>query len=176
MVGVVLHIDIAEAVGGYAGMQQRAANRAPALRAIARAGVASTRRRFLAGRGPDGTPWKKGRKRSGQTLILSTLLLRSISDRPPSNDAVEWGSNRSYAAVHQVGFDGLVAVSPHTRVVRQIFGRRLASPITQSVAGFFRWMRMPARPFLGVSVQDRVQFTGIFARWVGAGRQDEAAP
>lgn len=163
--GVSLDIDIASAVSGYASMRARARDQRPALRSIARAGVASTRRRFLTGRGPDGTPWKKGHKTTGQTLILSGLLLRSISDRPPSADAVEWGSNRSYAAIHQAGFDGTVGVSQHSRVVRSIFGRPV-QPTTQHVTAHQRDMQMPARPYLGISDADRRQFLAIYVRHV----------
>lgn len=165
MTGVVLEIDIAEAIAGYAGMRARAGDQRPALRSIARAGVASTRRRFQTGRAPDGTPWKKGKKTSGQTLILSGLLLRSISDRPPTSDSVEWGSNRAYAAIHQTGFDGPSEVSAHTRVVRKIFGRPVA-PTTQHVSAHTRHMVMPARPYLGVSDEDRRQFVAIYLRHV----------
>jgi phage virion morphogenesis protein len=166
MSGASLTFDIDDALEGLSLIRTRSQDLRRPLRSIARDGVASTRRRFQTGRAPDGTPWKKGHKTSGQTLILSTLLLRSISDRPPTQTSVEWGSNRSYAAVHQFGFDGQVQVSAHTRVVRQIFGRPLDKPITQNVGSHSRHMVMPARPYLGISAEDRTAFTKIVVRYV----------
>jgi phage gpG-like protein len=151
---------------GVAGVRQRLANLPPALRSIARAGVASTRRRFQAGRGPDGIPWKKSRKKSGQTMILSGLLLRSVSDRPPEANAVEWGSNRAYAALRQFGFKGEVQVSAFTRVVRKIFGRPTKAPVVQNVRAHSRSVDEPARPYLGVSIEDGSTFGNILLRYV----------
>jgi len=157
--------DSAKWTAGVGEVRTRLSNLPPALRAIARAGVASTRRRFQTGSAPDGTPWKKGRKKTGQTLIVSSLLLRSVSDRPPEANAVEWGSNRQYAGVHQFGFNGTVQVSAFTRVVRKIFGRPTKAPVVQSVRAHARKMDVPARSYLGVSNEDGSTFANILLRY-----------
>lgn len=162
-----LTLDKDGALAVLGAVRDRLVNRKPALRAIARAGVASTRRRFQYGRAPDGSTWKKGRKTSGKTLILSALLLRSISDRPPTDDSVEWGSNRAYAAVHQDGFNGTVQVRSFTRVVRKLFGLVLKAPVEQTVRAHSRKSNTPARPFLGVNVEDERTFADILLRHVG---------
>lgn len=165
-IALTFRLDYSPWTQGLATSAERARNLPPVLRLISRAGVASTRRRFQTGRDPMGRAWKKGRKASGQTLIDSALLLRSVSDRPPEANAVEWGSNRSYARIHQDGFDGQQEVSAHTRVVKKLFGRPLASPVEQSVRAHSRRMVMPARPYLGVSAQDERTFASIFVRYV----------
>lgn len=171
MAGASLTIGVDELLGGLAGMRLRTADRPPALRAIARAGVSGAKRRFLTGRAPDGTPWKKGKKTSGQTGIESTLLLNSITDQPPTADAVEWGSNRVYAAIFQFGFDGIVGVSQHTRVVRKIFGRPVR-PTTQHVTAHQRHMSQPARPYLGISDEEGETMASILLRWVALGEAE----
>ncbi len=167
MIALSLTLDKDGALSALSAVRERIVNRKPALRSIARAGVASTRRRFQFGRGPDGSAWKKGKKKTGKTLILSTLLLRSISDRPPTEDSVEWGSNRAYAAVHQDGFNGQVQVSSFTRVVRKIFGLVLKVPATQTVRAHSRTANTPARPYLGVNVDDERKFAEILLAHVG---------
>lgn len=137
-----------------AGYRERGGDLRPALRSIARAGVASTRRRFLTGTAPDGSPWKKGRKASGQTLIEAGLLLRSIAARPAEAAAVEWGSNRVYAGIHQTG-----------GTIRPKNGKVLRF----KVAGGFvsaKSVTLPARPYLGVSAADAEQFGAIALRHI----------
>lgn len=173
--------DATRWTAGIGDVRARLGNLPPALRAIARQGVASTRRRFQTGSAPDGTPWKKGKKKTGQTLIVSSLLLRSVVDRPPEANAVEWGSNREYAGVHQFGFTGSVQVPAHTRVVRKIFGRPTKAPVVQSVRAHARKMDIPARPYLGVSNEDGSKFASILLRYVsqpltgGPGLEGDAA-
>lgn len=152
---------------GISGARERMANLPPALRSMARAGVASTRRRFLAGRGPDGVPWQKSKKKTGQTMILSRLLLLSVVDRPPEASSVAWGSNREYAARRQFGFQGEVQISAHTRVVRKIFGRPTKAPIVQNVRAHSQSVNDPARAYLGVSNEDGATFSNILLRYVG---------
>lgn len=168
MSGVDLTLELDEVAGGLDGMAGRIAERRPALRAIGQGGVSQTRRRFQLGRAPDGTPWKKGRKKTGQTLIKDAFLVRSIAAQPPSETGVSWGSNRVYAAIHQMGFSGPVQVGAHSRVVRQIFGRP-TTPRRQDVKAHTRQMNMPARPYLGISAQDGVDLSTILLNYIGRG-------
>lgn len=169
MSGASLTYDLNDAMKGLSVIRDRSLNLRKPLRAIARAGVSFARRCFQAERAPDGSAWVKGTKTSGKILFLKGLLLRSISDRPPTANSVEWGSNRVYAAAHQFGFDGQVQVKAHTRVVRQLFGRPVDEPITQHVGSFSRHMRMPARPYLGINAEARERFTSIMTRWLARG-------
>lgn len=129
----------------------------PALRSIGQAGVAQTRRRFQAGRGPDGSPWKPSRKATGQTLILKGLLLRSIAARAPSATSIEWGSNRVYAAIHQTG--GVIRAKT-SKGLRFRVGANGGWVAKQEV-------EIPARPYLGANAQDMAEFGQIALRHVG---------
>jgi phage gpG-like protein len=153
-VTALIDLDDDAVLAALAASRARTTHLKPALRSIARAGVASTRRRFQAGRGPDGAAWKKGNKTSGQTLILSGLLLRSISDRPPTDNSVEWGSNRIYAGVHQ---DGATIRAKNGKALR--FAINGGFVTVQSVT-------IPARPYLGNNAEDYAAFSKILLRHV----------
>lgn len=158
-----LKIDDQAVTSALSEARDRSLNIKPALRSIARAGVASTRRRFQAGRGPDGQAWKKGHKESGQTLIESTLLLRSIVDRPPTEDSVEWGSNRVYAAIHQLG-----------GTIKPVNGKALKFSINGAFVTV-NSMTMPARPYLGANDEDMAAWAQILLRHVGEPLTEGAA-
>jgi len=136
----------------------------PVMREIGEALVDSTRRRFQAGRAPDGTAWaqnspvtvehflrrysgarrkdgrgltKKGQQLAGskRPLIGESLALSTQIAYRASALAVEVGSPMVYAAVQQFG------------AAQGAFGRtRRGAPIP--------WGTIPARPFLGLSSDD----------------------
>lgn len=147
-------LDDADARAQLRGARDRGLDLRPGWRAVGQAGVAQTRRRFLSGVGPDGAPWKKGHKPSGQTLIASGLLLRSIRVAKAAQDGVEWGSNRIYAAIHQLG-----------GVIRPVNGEGLRFRIA---GGFVtvKSVTIPARPYLGANQQDMAAFAQILLRHI----------
>lgn len=146
--------------------------------AIGNYGETSTRLRFKNQVGPDGKPWMKSaraRRSGGQTLVLSSRLLRSIGHTSNASGA-EWGTNVVYAGIHNHGgkIDRL-AFSSWTRLRTDSRGRllrqsaireggsdRLAvfAKATHKRAVERRYtvgaysIQMPARPFLGVNDQD----------------------
>lgn len=151
-----LHLDDAAAQAAFEQMRLRGLDLRPALRAIGRASVAQTRRRFLAGRAPDGSAWKPGYKTRGKTLIGKGLLLRSITATEPTATSVDVGSNRIYAGVHQRG---------------AVIKAKTAGGLRFRVGGNGGWVirrqvTIPARPYLGASEQDRVEFREILTRYL----------
>ncbi|EGU37663.1 phage virion morphogenesis protein, partial [Vibrio scophthalmi] len=105
---------------------------------------------------PDGVPWPvwsqgyaKGREGGHALLEASGLLLDSLSNYATKTEAVT-GSNRDYASVHQDGFDGVVKVDAHTRMMKEAFGKVLDTPVAVKVAAHNRKMAMPQRQYLGI--------------------------
>lgn len=138
----------------FAAARARGQDLRPALRSVGQANVAHTRRRFITKRAPDGSSWKPTRKIGGSTLIASALLLRSISARPPTKTAVEVGSNRVYAAIHQVG--GTIRA-------------KAGGVLRFRVGGNGGWVAkrevtIPARPYLGASPADMGDYGEILLR------------
>lgn len=154
-VNIGITIDAAAPAAALEEAAERAADLRPALRTIGRLGVNQTRRRFQGGVDPNGKTWVKGRKTSGQTLILKGLLLRSIHETEPDQSGVEWGSNLRYARIHQEGG----TILPKTA------GGRL----TFKVAGGWvsvKKVTIPARPYLGVNADNLRAFGDAVVRYI----------
>ena len=123
----------------------------PVMQEIGEALVASTTDRFAAGVSPAGAPWApkspatlakyaRGQDRVDSRPLHgpSLTLSRTIFHQAGSRQ-VEVGSNRVYAAMMQFG--GQKAAFPHL------------------------WGNIPARPFLGLSEEDRGAIIEIVAEW-----------
>jgi phage virion morphogenesis protein len=128
-------------------LQQAAGNLAPALKEIGEVLVESTKQRFASGAGPDGERWDKNsdvtiaRKGRNKPLIGETLALSAgIDYQLIGDDAVAIGSPMEYAAMQQFG--GTESEFPHL------------------------WGDIPARPFLGISDDDRENILEIIREHV----------
>lgn len=137
-------------------------NMAPVMRGITRLGEASTRQRFKKTQtSPEGKPWKpslrveenqKKGKRGGPTLTRGGHLRDSISGRFDATTA-EWGVNRVYAAIHQFG--GVIRP-------KKAKGLRLRLANDREITR--KSMTMPARPYLGISDDDRAGILDLIRR------------
>lgn len=126
----------------------------PLLALIGGALRESTVLRFQQGKAPDGKHWKESLRAlmdGGQTLILKGRLRDSITSIPGRNSA-EVGSNVEYAAIHQFG--GVIRPRPGKRALK-IPG-----------AGFRSSVRMPERPYLGISSADEDEIMDITRVWL----------
>ena len=112
------------------------------MRRIAQTLTASAKERFVDETDPEGNKWKKGVKNGGQTLTLSGLLRRSITNTSDDKTAVI-GTNRIYAGIHQFG--GVITAKKSKYLRFKINGREV----------FAKSVVIPARPFLGVSETDK---------------------
>lgn len=124
--------------------------------AIAEAIRSGTIERFETETGPDGSAWSKSIRASekgGLTLTVTGDLKSSINARATEKGA-EVGTNLVYAATHQFGDSGRViraknkpylAFEYHGRTIRK-------KQVTVNI---------PARPFLGISDEDRTEIKSI---------------
>lgn len=110
------------------------------MASIGEALVSSTLKRFDAEEGPDGKPWqpsKRAAAESGKTLSDTGLLRDSIAyAATPSSVMV--GSTKKYARIHQMG----------------------------GKAGKGHHVSLPARPYLGVSKEDREEVMAVMAEFL----------
>lgn len=157
MMRIEVRTDDARLMRQLRRMMENAARPQSVMQEIAALGEASTRLRFRTQTGPDGTAWKKSRKKSGRTLTQSGHLAGSISSRATSSKAV-WGVNRIYAAIHQ--FRGIIRPR-----------RKQALRFRVAGGGFVTVKRvvMPARPFLGISKEDREDILHVLRKHYGGG-------
>ncbi|MDQ7799542.1 MAG: phage virion morphogenesis protein [Candidatus Edwardsbacteria bacterium] len=159
-------------------MLAKLSDRRPLMRRIAADIHDAVEQNFAVGGRPgwddlsDGT--KDARRRKGhwpgRILVVSGQLKNSISERSDNDQAVV-GTNKYYAAAHQFGFDGTVAIPQHTRRVksRNVYGREertskktekkyqartlVATGVT-TVKAHSVDMNIPARPFLKITAGD----------------------
>lgn len=141
-------IEIRENVtAGFLSLLDAAEDMSPAMMAIAAHLEFSIRERFETSTAPDGTRWKDSKRveeEGGKTLVLSGDLQSSIgSDFGP--DFAAAGPEKSfgsaiYAAIHQFG--GRITPKEGKRALDTPFGPRGA-------------VVMPARPYVGLSAEDR---------------------
>lgn len=118
--------------------------------------TASTLQRFDDERGPDGRPWKRSYRaeaEGGQTLTDSARLKNSINYRA-TDRTVEVGTNVKYAAVHQ---EGKEIKAKNKSALRFQIGGRWARK---------KSVRIPARPFLGVSDEDAEEIDAVILEHV----------
>lgn len=121
--------------------------------------IGSTRERAQRGVAPDGTPWAPlnpdyaATKRGGHMLRESGNLLGSLT-REVDGGRLMVGTSRIYAAIHQFGGE----IAPRR-------GKRLAFRMGGATV-FARRVRIPARPWLGISRDDVQMIEEEFADFV----------
>jgi len=128
----------------------------------------STERRFEEGISPDGVAWAPktqatldAYKRRGQTVSFKPLFGPNVDGLPlrksffhdAGPDRLEVGTNKIQAAVMQFG------------AAQGAFGKNaIDKPIP--------WGNIPARPYLGISQEDRTQITLAIEEWLEEAAED----
>jgi len=136
-------------------LSRRMTDLTPAMSKIGEIIVASVRRNFREGRGPDLVPWKpikregRGDRPVAPTLVYTGRLRDSINYQAYGNK-IEVGTDLGYAAVHQSG-GRTTAHIIRPRRQKALYWPGAAHPV--------RFVRhpgssIPARPFLGVRDED----------------------
>lgn len=124
------------------------------MKAIGEALVSSTKRRFIDGHGPDETPWKPSARataKGGKTLVDTAGLQKSINAKITTN-TVYVGTNLEYARIHQLGGE----IKPKNK-------KALKFPVGKDKWATVQKVTMPARPYLGISDEDREEVKAIIA-------------
>lgn len=132
--------------------------------------------RFSAQQGPDGSPWtaltpryKRRKKLNTDKILTLRGTLRSTIRYQLEPDAVLVGSDRKYAAIHQFGGTiDIAARSQHVFFRRndagevgRLFVKKSQSNFAQRATLGAYTIKMPARPFLGISDADRDEISRL---------------
>jgi len=100
----------------------------------------------------------KAEKLSGQVLKNRTGTLRASINYKMEISARsiygKVGTNKEYAAAHEYGFDGVVNVQEHLRMMTTAFGKKLLAPKQVSVRAHTVHMQLPERSFLRSSLRE----------------------
>jgi phage virion morphogenesis protein len=153
MTGLRITINAAELADTIEGMAAIMRRPQPVMEKVGEALTFSTLERQRAGRAPDGGAWPKlnpsyAAAKSGTEMLRESGRLMSLSRRVRGNTVVV-GTNAPWANVHQRG-----------ATIRPKKGKRLAFSLGR-ISVFARSVTIPARPFLGVSAEDRDEIRAI---------------
>lgn len=146
---------------------RRAGSLRPALKAMGEHLTLSTEERFDKQIGPDGNKWKdvkpatRRRKKHSKILTEDGFLRGSIHPDVQGEDTLLVGTDSKYGAIHQLGGEikqegvtlHLKGSGRNTR-----FARKGDHDRTKKVN---RAIKMPARPYLGVSKDDETELLAI---------------
>lgn len=148
MAGATVSVDVREVTSALAAMRAAGRNLRPLMLEIGEEEVQSTRARFRSQTGPDGAAWaplsptylasqRKQRSRGPDRILTLRGQLGGTLRYLADASSVRWGTDRIYGAAMQFG------------AARGSFGAtRFGVPIP--------WGNIPARPYLGISGQDRL--------------------
>jgi len=167
MPGIIIKMDGADAVRNrLREISSRVSNMSPILKAIGDRVVEQTKRRFEAGGpAPDGTPWEPPKSQNTKrirTLTVSGHLRDSIRFQIIGNNAVAVGTNKEYAAIHQLG--GQTAahiIRPRNKGGLFWPGARHPMKLVRHPGSV-----IPARPFLGVSEANSTEILGLINEYI----------
>ena len=142
-------VDLTAASRAFASLRAANQDLRPLLHTIGNDNVENTVERFDTNVAPDGTAWPqslRAKEKGGRTLVLSGQLRDSFDYFVDGDSAVEWGSNREYARIHQLGG----TITPKGAG---------ALKFTLATGDFVMAQKVtiPARPYLGLSVADAGQ-------------------
>jgi len=152
-------------------LEKKADNLHPCLKNIGEYLVDSTQERFGKEVDPEGKKWAalkqstKDRKKHTKILTESSGLRDSII-YAVRNNGLRVGTNKIYAAAHQFGLDKDIKIGAHKRKVKVASLKTMNFPSwaqvkSQSIKSHTRNPKIPARPFLGFSSEDRQEIMDI---------------
>ncbi|NDW04070.1 phage virion morphogenesis protein [Jiella pacifica] len=179
--GIRIVVDDAVVMEALLRLEQR--DRSNAINAIGAYLVTATQQRFEREQGPDGRPWQRlsprtanariGKTRRGYDHILR-VKNRLYSSVKYQADAASLavGTNVDYAAIQQLG--GTIKkparrqtiyqrYNPKTGDLDQRFVKRSRSNFARHVDVAAHSITIPARPYLGISDEDRAEILEIVA-------------
>lgn len=184
MAGTRLAIDQAELERLDAFMAEQAARDTSGLmKPLGEYLLESTQRRFKDQVKPNGEKWKelderyaRRKKRNKDKVLTLRGYLRSyIHYQVTGGDSVEVGSNQKYAAIHQFGGEIDMPERQATVRYRSVAGRVLFAgkkhkrATEKAVTIPVHFVKIPARPFLGLSAEDDREISRIIRDWLAGG-------
>ena len=122
----------------------------------------STLERFRQSKGPDGRRWKSSKRailEGGKTLVKTGQLRNSIHTRSDASGFAV-GTNAKHAATHQFGEPGRTIRGRRKKVLRFRYNGKWVSKKQVRV-------KIPARPFLGLSEEDMQEMKATVEDFIG---------
>lgn len=143
---LTITIDDAAVQAAFKRLTDLGRDASPMMAEIAEHLLESTQKRFASGKGPDGQPWASLKSGRASPLLASGTLRDQIFASHGS-DYAEIASPTAYARWHQEGTDPYVILPKNKKA--------LAWPGGKHPVGKVNHPGLPARPFIGLSDEDR---------------------
>lgn len=165
---IIDKIDDQEVMRVLKRLADKGGNLRPALVNMGEHLVNSTQDRFDEQVDPDGAAWAplrpatKDKKKIDKILTESSRMRNSVV-YAAARSSLRVGTNDVKAAAHQFGLKEAVTVPAHKSRRTKVFGRELPFPVWAEVRAHTINQDIPARPFLGISADDREELLQIAA-------------
>lgn len=130
--------------------------------ALAQAMRESTLERFRQGKGPDGRRWRESKRaiREGGRTLVQTAQLRNSIHAYSDASGFAVGTNAKHASTHQFGEPGRIIRARRKKVLRFQYNGKWVSKKQVTV-------KIPARPFLGLSEEDMQELKETVEDFIG---------
>lgn len=149
---IQIEIDDSDVLAALNGLLAAGKDLTPAYQDIGEYLVQSTKNRFAAGEAPDGTPWAP---------LSPVTVARKGHSRPLIGESRRLGTEISYLVLG----DGVEVGSPMEYAATQQLGAKKGS----FTGGRAPWGDIPARPFLGLSEDDKAAVLDILQEHLEGG-------
>ncbi|WOI46979.1 phage virion morphogenesis protein [Acidovorax sp. BLS4] len=140
----------------------------------------STQARFKTQTAPDGTPWaplkpryaRRKKYHQDKVLTLRGYLRSGIHYQVVDDNTVAVGTNAKYGAIHQFGGEidqpERAATVRYRSVAGKVLfaGKKHKTATERAVTIPAHKVKMPARPYLGISAADDAEIREIIREWV----------
>lgn len=144
-------------------LQSQLDDMSPVMQDLGEFLVQSTQDRMLKGQQPDGTPFAP----RSETTLARYFALKIKHGAQPLNKSGEMRQQLNY----QASADGLTWGSNAIQAAVMQFGARQGAFGSSSKGGPLPWGNIPARPFLGVSDEDRSAIVEELEEWLAQTNQ-----
>jgi len=165
----VIDVDDALAQAWFGELLKRGSDLQPLMRDIGEILTKSTQQRFRDGVGPDGVAWEPLADGSGRTPLLDTGRLRDEISPTSGEDWVEISATAHQARYHQFGTDSYVILAKPGKALSWPGLPSRVNKAGKTVPGAVKKVNhpgLPARPFIGLSDNDRKQIETTAGEWV----------
>lgn len=155
---LILIADTAQAERWFGRLLERSSNLSGLMADIGETLTESTQGRFDTGIGPDGVAWQALADGSGRTPLNDTRRTRDGIHPVSGPDWVEIRADSKQARWHQEG------TAPYEILPKD--KQALAWPGGPGPRGKVHHPGLPARPFMGISVEDDASITALAVAWL----------
>lgn len=176
MTRIVLDFNVKTGIDALDNLLRAANDLTPVNKDMGEYLVPATQRRFDSGTAPDGSKWAPNtpltlsRKRSTKPGIGETRSLSTQIHYQASADSLIIGSLMEYAGTFHFGalmgaFGRYYQLSRRTRYAENDYRRAAGSKKGHPIP----WANIPARPFLGLSGEDKAELSAILIDYFSSG-------